>query len=59
MQQKCPATGKVKYRDRVAALLALSSTARKDNRRDKDAVRVYLCPRCRGWHLTSRRHWSD
>ncbi|MFI8962091.1 hypothetical protein ACIGO8_08240 [Streptomyces sp. NPDC053493] len=45
-------TGKARYRDEVAAKLAL---ARIDtghgNRRER---RAYRCPHCRGWHLTSR-----
>lgn len=45
---------KVRYRDRVAALLALASTGRADQRRDKNEKRAYRCPRCNGWHLTSR-----
>ena len=50
---------KRRYRDRIAALLALESTGRKRHTgRPKDERRVYHCPDCRGWHLTSekRRH---
>lgn len=49
------ADGKVRYRDRVAALLALANTARVDSaRRPKTERRAYPCPQCRGWHLTSK-----
>lgn len=47
----CP-TGKLRYRDRVAALLALGRIDDIDPRRGEK--RAYRCPRCRGWHLTSR-----
>jgi hypothetical protein len=46
---------KIRYRDRVAALLALASTGRRHERRHKEEKRAYHCPACRGWHLTSRR----
>jgi hypothetical protein len=46
---------KVRYRDRIAALLALASTAsKKHTAREKTEKRVYRCPRCKGWHLTSQ-----
>jgi hypothetical protein len=44
---------KIRYRDRVAALLALASTARNEQRREKNERRAYRCPKCKGWHLTS------
>lgn len=47
--------GKTRYRDRIAALLALSKIARRDDtRRPKTEQRAYPCPRCHGWHLTSQ-----
>lgn len=47
-------SGKVRYRDRVAALLALASAQRTDSpRRPKTERRAYPCPQCKGWHLTS------
>ena len=52
-QLGCP-SGKVRYRDRLDALLALSRIDRKDSpRRSKSEQRAYPCPRCKGWHLTS------
>jgi hypothetical protein len=40
---------KVRYRDRLAALIALSRV-----RRDGEH-RAYRCLHCRGWHLTSQK----
>lgn len=46
-------TGKWRYRDRIAVLLALATVdTTKPKRREK---RAYRCPHCRGWHLTSQR----
>lgn len=46
---------KHRYRDRIAALLALASTGRtKHERRPKYEKRAYRCPTCHGWHLTSQ-----
>jgi len=45
---------KIRYRDEIAAKLALLKTARKDQRRQKTEKRAYHCPKCRGWHLTSQ-----
>jgi hypothetical protein len=47
----CP-TGKLRYRDRIAAQLALT---RIDNANpDRGEKRTYRCHLCRGWHLTSK-----
>ncbi|MEU1919324.1 hypothetical protein ABZ742_04025 [Streptomyces albogriseolus] len=47
----CP-TGKFRYRDRIAAQLALAGIDNVNpKRREK---RAYRCPQCRGWHLTSK-----
>ncbi|GAB3601106.1 hypothetical protein GCM10027586_03820 [Kineococcus gypseus] len=48
----CP-SGKVRYRDRIAAELALLNAHRSSAAR-RNEVRVYQCEKCRGWHLTSR-----
>lgn len=50
-QGTCP-TGKFRYRDRIAALLALGRIDNVDPGRRES--RVYRCPQCRGWHLTSK-----
>jgi hypothetical protein len=45
----------VRYRDRVGALFAMAGAQRKDgSKREKIEQRVYRCPHCRGWHLTSQ-----
>lgn len=56
----CPRTGKTRFRDEAAARQALARTrkrvtftARPDDG-SHPAARVYPCPFCRGWHLTSR-----
>ena len=49
----CPC-GKIRYRDRLAAKLALARIMRRDDAsRPKSERRPYRCPACRGWHLTS------
>lgn len=47
---------KRRYRDRVAALFALSQTRRRQRTTHaKEERRAYRCPACGGaWHLTSR-----
>jgi len=46
---------KIRYRDRIAALMALASTRRSDSsRRAKTESRAYRCNHCNGWHLTSK-----
>jgi hypothetical protein len=44
---------KRRYRDRVAATLALATAKRKHERRLRNEVRAYYCAGCRCWHLTS------
>ena len=41
-------TNKVRYRDRIAATIALFRT------RDQGTARAYQCDFCHGWHLTSQ-----
>ncbi|MFC5181372.1 hypothetical protein [Actinomadura harenae] len=51
---RCP-TGKVRFRDRIAATLALATIQRQGRQdRDKAEARAYRCPACSGWHLTSQ-----
>lgn len=46
---------KIRYRDRLEALIALSGVGgNRHTRRTKDEIRAYECPRCKGWHLTSQ-----
>lgn len=50
--------GKIRYRTKLDAQLALLSTQRNGFRSEK---RVYYHTRCKGWHLTSQRmvDWSE
>ena len=45
---------KVRYHDRLAAVIALSRIIAQD-RDGHDERRAYECPSCNGWHLTSKR----
>jgi hypothetical protein len=47
--------GKRRFRDLLAANLALAKIARHGDAREKDVVRAYECGRCGGAHLTSQR----
>jgi hypothetical protein len=47
---------KVRYRDRIAALLAMAKTQHQDkSHRAKVEARAYYCAGCKGWHLTSKK----
>lgn len=41
-------SGKIRYRDEIAAQIALASTARRDRAEEN----YYRCPQCSGFHLT-------
>lgn len=47
------ACAKRRFRDEVGAMFALA-THYSGSSRPKDEKRVYRCPTCRGWHLTSQ-----
>lgn len=47
--RRCP-SGKTRFRDHESAARAL----RRPSSRSVVPVRVYLCPQCKGWHLTSK-----
>ncbi|GAA1807163.1 hypothetical protein GCM10009771_06530 [Nesterenkonia flava] len=52
MTKRC---GKARYRDRVAALIALARIRNSPRPpRAKEPCRAYPCPQCKGWHLTSK-----
>jgi hypothetical protein len=55
--RRCPATGKIKHRDEIAAKIALGILASRPLRVIKEQ-RVYLCHLCKGWHLTSQERKS-
>jgi hypothetical protein len=44
---------KRRYRDRRSAMLAVEKIRVHGEPREKRPVRAYLCPKCKGWHLTS------
>ena len=49
--------GKQRFRDKLSAKIALANIEHKDRDQAREQ-RVYKCPSCYGWHLTSqpRRH---
>jgi epoxyqueuosine reductase QueG len=54
---QCP-TGKIRYRDRVAAMIALSKIEMRSKRkrgksRPKHERTAYRCKECAGFHLSS------
>lgn len=49
MKRRCP-TGKMMYRDRLAAQIVLAGRYA----RDKGEIREYRCNLCGRWHLTSQ-----
>lgn len=56
MAKLCPHTGKRRY---VTATAAGEAISRHTRRLDVSYQRMYLCPLCKGWHLTTqtqRRH---
>ena len=48
--RRCP-SGKVVYRDRIAAQVALLKASRSDSHRRQEQ-RIYHCTLCPWWHLT-------
>lgn len=51
--QHCPATGKVCYATQDEAILVLGKTQWSKDREKRHEKRVYQCPNCHQWHLTS------
>jgi len=50
---------KHKYRDEIAAKLALAKIVRQDKAyRSKTECRAYKCPSCHKYHLTSMEKYS-
>jgi hypothetical protein len=45
---------KRRYRDHAEAVRALHSRSLSESTREVKPRRAYLCPHCKGWHLTSR-----
>lgn len=58
----CPKSGKTRFRSEGDARQAMKRTRRRETfaprvesgETAQPAVRVYSCPWCGGWHLTSR-----
>lgn len=50
-RRKTCRNGKRRFPDRESALGALKATSQST--RDRKPLRVYDCPMCHGWHLTS------
>ncbi len=51
LMKKCLKTG---YKDKISAMFALSQVRRQDARGNRQEKRVYYCPICHKWHLTSQ-----
>lgn len=51
-KQRCR-SGKTRFRDRAGASAALNAI-KKTSSRDVVPSRSYLCPDCKGYHLTSK-----
>ena len=49
----CEATGKISYRDKIAAMLAMAS-CRHSSSGARQEQRFYRCPFCHNWHLTKQ-----
>jgi hypothetical protein len=49
-----PACGTVRYRTKLDAKIVLART-QQSKLPQRQEVRAYRCPQCRGWNLTSRR----
>lgn len=47
--------GKIKYKDKIAAMMALISClhARYRKNKKRNETRIYFCKECNAWHLTS------
>lgn len=45
---------KRRYRSEIDAMIALSSAGNSHDGRGKTERRAYRCPKCKGWHLTSK-----
>ena len=53
----CPVTKKIQYAKELDAKIALfkSQAAQRKGDDNRGECRYYQCPRCRQWHLTSRK----
>lgn len=46
---------KRKYKDKIAALFALSQCLRQNAKGNRHECRVYFCNKCNSYHLTSKK----
>lgn len=55
LRYRCP-TGKLRYRDKREARWALHSmmVLREAGQKSRRERNYYMCPECKGWHLTSQ-----
>lgn len=55
-KKRCEDAGKVRYRNENDAINALSSLKSYQNKGEekRQEKRIYECPKCSGWHLTSQ-----
>ena len=50
---------KIKYKDKLSAMFALSQTKRVGNFKGKrNECRSYYCNECNAYHLTSKKQWD-
>jgi hypothetical protein len=49
---------KIKYKDKIAAMLALAS-CRHDKKGKRQEHRIYYCDICECYHLTSKKFKKD
>ena len=54
----CQETDKIRYRDRIAAMMGLAS-CRHNPHGKRQEQRIYRCPFCHGFHLTSQEEWKS
>ena len=52
---QCP-SGKIGFRHKVDAAAKLAT--HRDSPNPRKPVRIYLCPKCSGWHLTATPYRS-
>lgn len=52
MDKVCKKRG---YKDKIKAMMALASCRKQTAYGDRHECRVYLCPICHQWHLTSKK----
>ena len=58
--ETCPVTGKVRYSRKIRALLAVVKIEGVGPKEEGGAIpkRVYLCPYCLSYHMTSQEQRS-